>query len=71
MCEVGKTVPASTVFRSLDGDAVELHCKFVKKSGSTERINVALLVNYGIPWWTSYDDEDGHTDIVIKNVTVQ
>jgi hypothetical protein len=43
----------------------------VKKSGSTERINVALLVNYGIPWWTSYDDEDGHTDIVIKNVTVQ
>jgi hypothetical protein len=70
-CEVGKTVPASTVFRSLDGDAVELHCKFVKKSGSTERINVALLVNYGIPWWTSYDDEDDHTDIVIKNVTVQ
>ncbi|WP_186114622.1 hypothetical protein [Burkholderia gladioli] len=70
-CEVGKTVPASTVFKSLDGDAVELHCKFVKKSGSTVRINVALLLNYGIPWWTSYEDEDDHTDIVIKNVTLQ
>ena len=70
-CEVGKTVPASTVFKSLDGDAVHLHCKFVKKDGNTERFNVALLVNYGIPWWTSYDDEDGHTDVVIKNVTIQ
>jgi len=70
-CEVGKTVPASTVFKSFDGEAVELHCKFVKKGGNTERVNVALLVNYGIPWWTSYDDEDGHTDVVIRNVTIQ
>ncbi len=70
-CEVGKTVPASTVFKSLDGNVVKLHCKFVKKSGNTERVNVAVLVNYGIPWWTSYDDEDGHTDVVIRNVTIQ
>ncbi|WP_322013250.1 hypothetical protein [Paraburkholderia sp. J12] len=70
-CEVGKVVPASTVFKSLDGNAVELHCQFVKKDGNTERVNVALLVNYGIPWWTSYDDEDGHTDVVMKNVTIQ
>jgi hypothetical protein len=70
-CEVGKTVPASTLSKSFDGEAVELHCKFVKKSGSTEHFDVALLANYGIPWWTSYDDEDGHTDIVIRNVTIQ
>ncbi|WP_460910888.1 hypothetical protein [Paraburkholderia jirisanensis] len=70
-CEVGKTVPASTVFKSFDGEAVELHCTFVKKNGNTEHVDVALLANYGIPWWTSYDDEDGHTDIVIRNVTIQ
>ena len=26
---------------------------------------------YGVAWWTAYDDEDGHTDVVIKNVTIQ
>ena len=70
-CEVGKTVPASTVFKSLDGDAVNLHCKRVTKRGKTMRFDAAWLVNYGIPWWTSYDDEDGRTDIVIHNVTIQ
>lgn len=70
-CEVGKRVPASTVFKTLDGDAVNLHCKRVTKRGKTMRFDAAWLVNYGIPWWTSYDDEDGRTDIVIHNVTIQ
>jgi len=70
-CEVGKTVPASTLFKSLDGNAVELRCTFVKEDGNTEHVSVALLANYGIQWWTSYDNEKGHTDIVIRNVTIQ
>ena len=70
-CEVGKTVPASTLFKSLDGDAVSLHCRSVTKR-ETVRFDLALLVNYGIQWATSFDHEDGRrTDVVIKNVTIQ
>lgn len=70
-CEVGKTVPASTLFRSLDGDAVGLHCQSVTKRGETVRFDASLLVNYGIAWTTSIDDKDGRTDAIIRNVTIQ
>ncbi|WP_321855100.1 hypothetical protein [Paraburkholderia tropica] len=70
-CQVGKTVPASTIFRTFEGDAVDLHCQYVTKKGKTTRYDAALLMSYGIQLWKSYDSEDGHTDVVIRNVTIQ
>ena len=70
-CEIGKTVPASTLAKSLDGDAVALHCHSVTKRGETVRFDAALLLKYGIAWTTSIDDQHGRTDVVIRNVTIQ
>lgn len=70
-CEIGKTVPASTLASSLEGDAVGLHCHSVTKRGDTVSFDAALLVKYGITWTTSIDNEHGRTDVAIRNVTIQ
>ncbi|UXU85648.1 hypothetical protein [Burkholderia sp. S-53] len=69
-CEIGKTEPASTVFGTLTGDAVNLDCSEVHKDGKTVRVRSAWLVDYGIELSKTIDDEDGRTDVVIKNVTI-
>ncbi|NTX29801.1 hypothetical protein HT746_22205 [Burkholderia pyrrocinia] len=69
-CEIGKTEPASTVFGTLTGNAVNLDCSEVHKDGKTVRVRSAWLLDYGIELTRSIDDEDGTTDVVIKNVTI-
>ncbi|WP_063899257.1 hypothetical protein [Burkholderia stagnalis] len=69
-CEVGKTAPASSIFRTLTGDAVDFDCSELRKDGTTTRVRAVWLANYGITLPTAYDDEDGRTDVVIKNVTI-
>jgi hypothetical protein len=70
-CDIGKTVPASTLFKSLDGDAINVHCGSVSKSGEKVGFDGLFLINYGIFWASSMDDRDGRTEAVIRNVTIQ
>ncbi|KUZ94049.1 hypothetical protein WI40_20485 [Burkholderia ubonensis] len=69
-CEVGVTVPASTIFRTLTGDAVDLDCSEIGKGGTTTRVRATWLSDYGITLSKAFDGEEGRTDVVIKNVTI-
>ncbi|PAJ79858.1 hypothetical protein CJO71_16280 [Burkholderia ubonensis] len=69
-CEIGKTVSASTIFGTLTGEAVELDCSKVRKNGTTSRVRAVWLTDYGIELSRTIDDEDGRTDVIIKNVTI-
>ncbi|WP_063900298.1 hypothetical protein [Burkholderia ubonensis] len=69
-CEIGKTVSASTIFGTLTGEAVELDCSRVWKNGTTSRVRAVWLTDYGIELARTIDDEDGRTDVIIKNVTI-
>ncbi|MGS0895302.1 hypothetical protein ACVBGC_22630 [Burkholderia stagnalis] len=69
-CEIGKTVPASTIFATLTGNAVNLDCSEKDKSGATVRVRSAWLVDYGIELSKTIDDQDGRTDVVVKNITI-
>lgn len=69
-CEIGKTEPASSIFGTLTGNAINLDCSEVHKDGKTVRVRSAWLVDYRIELSKSIDDEDGRTDVVIKNVTI-
>jgi hypothetical protein len=70
-CEVGKTVPASTIFDSLTGQAVESVCSELRKSGVTTRVHALWLVDYGILIPKTMEDEDGLTDVVVKDVAIE
>ncbi|EMD9437102.1 hypothetical protein VXE32_001073 [Burkholderia cepacia] len=69
-CEIGKTEPASTIFGTLTGNAVNLDCSEVRKDGTTSRVRSAWLADYGIELSKTIDDEAGRTDVIIKNVTI-
>lgn len=70
-CEVGESMPASTVFPSLKGIAVPLVCTQVKKNGTKVGTHGVWLRDYGIGWTESIDDEDGRTEAVIQNITIE
>ncbi|PCE34005.1 hypothetical protein [Burkholderia ubonensis] len=69
-CEVGMTVPASTIFHTLTGDAVDLACSEIGKDGTTTRVRATWLSDYGVTLSRAFDGEEGRTDVVIKNVTI-
>lgn len=69
-CEVAKTIPASTIFGSLTGDAIETLCTEVQKNGVKTHSRGVWLVDYGIGMPMTIEDEDGRTDVVVKNVTI-
>lgn len=69
-CEVGKTEPASTIFRTLTGNAVNLDCIEVRKDGTKTRVRSVWLADYRIELSRTIDDQDGRTDVIIKNVTI-
>ncbi len=69
-CEIGKSEPASSIFGTLTGNAVNLDCSEVHKDGKTVRVRSVWLVDYGIELSKSIDDEYGRTDVVIKNITI-
>ncbi len=70
-CDVGQSAPASTIFSSLTGTAVSLQCSEVEKGGKAVHWHAAWLADYGIAWTDSIDDEDGRTEAVIRNVTIE
>ncbi|WP_244135102.1 hypothetical protein [Burkholderia sp. BCC0322] len=69
-CTIGKTEPASAVFGTLTGNAVNLDCSEVRKDGTTTRVRSVWLADYGIELSRTIDDQDGRTDVIIKNVTI-
>ncbi|MBN3779993.1 hypothetical protein G3O06_20885 [Burkholderia sp. Ac-20345] len=69
-CEIGKTEPASAIFDTLTGNAINLDCSEVRKDGKTVRARSVWLADYGIELYKSFDDEDGRTDVIIKNITI-
>ncbi|KAG8150292.1 hypothetical protein BFF94_027785 [Burkholderia catarinensis] len=69
-CEIGKTEPASSIFGTLTGNAINLDCSQVHKDGKTVRVRSVWLPDYGIEMNKSIDDEDGRTDVIIKNITI-
>lgn len=69
-CEIGKTEPASITFGTLTGNAVNLDCSETHKDGKTVRARSVWLVDYGIELYKSFDDEDGRTDVIIKNISI-
>jgi hypothetical protein len=69
-CEVGKTIPASTIFGSLTGDAIETVCTEVRKDGVATHVRSVWLADYGIVIARTIEDQDGRTDVVVKNVTI-
>ncbi|WP_129517857.1 hypothetical protein [Burkholderia stabilis] len=69
-CDIGKTEPASTIFGTLSGNAVNLDCSEVRKDGTTVRVRSVWLADYRIELSKTIDDEDGRTDVIIKNVTI-
>lgn len=69
-CDIGKTEPASTIFGTLTGNAVNLDCSEVRKDGTKTRVRSVWLADYRVELTRTIDDQDGRTDVVIKNVTV-
>ncbi|PQV55063.1 hypothetical protein B0G83_1011246 [Paraburkholderia sp. BL21I4N1] len=70
-CEIGQAVPASTIFPSLTGSAIGLQCTDTKAHGKNESWHSVWLTDYNIAWTQSIDDEDGRTEVVIRNVTIE
>ncbi|MDR3438120.1 hypothetical protein [Telmatospirillum sp.] len=70
-CEIGQAVPASTIFPSLTGTAIGLRCTDTKTRGKNESWHSVWLTDYNIAWTQSIDDEDGRTEVVIRNVTIE
>ncbi|SDG43406.1 hypothetical protein SAMN05216466_103334 [Paraburkholderia phenazinium] len=70
-CVVGQSSPASQIFPSLKGAAIGLQCARAKKGGAMARWHTTWLPEYGILWTDSIDDEDGRTEAVIRNITIE
>lgn len=70
-CEIGQAVPASTIFPSLTGTAIGLQCTDTRMHGKNESWHSVWLTDYNIAWTQSIDDEDGRTEVVIRNVTIE
>lgn len=68
--EVGQSVPASTIFPSLTGTAVKVAGNEVGPDKPAHWQGV-WLADYHVLWTQSIDDEDGHTEAVIRNVTIE
>ena len=69
-CKVGHKRPASTVFPSLTGDAIDLSCTDIVDQGKDDRYQDVWLSDYGLALPVSIVDEDGLTLAHIKNITV-
>ena len=70
-CETYGRYPASNVFRDLKGDAVDVSCRAVSDTGSTEyQVREAFLYDYGISVRLFEIDSYGLTLSSIRNVTV-
>jgi hypothetical protein len=70
-CDVGQTLPASSVFGSLTGSAIRLSCAEVNRYGTATTLRGAWLTDYRIFWVDSIDDDVGRTDAIVNNVAIQ
>ncbi|RAS21344.1 hypothetical protein BX591_12932 [Paraburkholderia bryophila] len=70
-CVIGETVPASTIFPSLTGTAIGLQCTDTMTHGKNASWHSVWLTDYNMAWTQSIDDEDGRTEAVIRNVTIE
>lgn len=68
--EMGESVPASTIFPSLTGAAVKFTGTEIGND-QPARWQGVWLADYRVFWTQSIDDEDGHTEVAVHNVTIE
>jgi hypothetical protein len=70
-CRVGDTKPASSVFRSLTGSAIETHCSVVTRDGAVNEYDDVWLDDYNVDLTLRFIDEGGTTNTVIRDISVE
>ena len=69
-CETEEAFPASRIFPTLSGKAVEISCQAVTDKGTGSQWRDAYLYDYGIAVMLFSIDDDGLTTAEINSVTV-
>jgi hypothetical protein len=69
-CQTGHRRPASTVFPTLSGDAIDYSCEEVTAKGEKYHFRQVWLYDYGVSLPVDTNDDEGLTGFELKSVTI-